>query len=85
MAFESSYDTLAANPPPHWVFNYPARRLASAVQLPDSEAASLAAALALTRADNVGHVYIADQPDYSMLPSYWNAEDADVAAKCPAG
>jgi hypothetical protein len=84
MDFESSYDTLTANPPPHWVFNYPARRFASALQLPDSQSSSLAAALALTRADNVGHVYIADQEDYSALPSYWNAESADVAAECAA-
>jgi Spherulation-specific family 4 len=85
MDFESSYDTLATSPPPHWVYRYPARRLASAVQLPDSEASSLAAALALTRADNVGHVYVADQEDYSALPSYWKAENADVAAQCRAG
>jgi hypothetical protein len=84
MDFESGYDTLAANPPPHWVFHYPARRFASALQLPDSQSSSLAAALALTRADNVGHVYIADQEDYSALPSYWNAESADVAAECAA-
>jgi Spherulation-specific family 4 len=85
MDFESDYDTLAASPPPRWVYRYPARRFASAVQLPDSQASSLSAALAVTRADNVGHVYIADQEDYSALPRYWNAEDADVAAGCPAG
>jgi hypothetical protein len=84
MDFESSYDTLAANPPPRWVSNYPARRFASAVQLPDSQSSSLAAALALTRADNVGHVYIADQESYSSLPGYWNAENADVTAECAA-
>ncbi|HTV99696.1 MAG TPA: spherulation-specific family 4 protein [Streptosporangiaceae bacterium] len=84
MDFESSYDTLAASPPPHWVYRYPARRFASALQLPDSQSSSLAAALALTRADNVGHVYIADQEDYSALPRYWNAENADVAAACGA-
>jgi len=84
MDFESSYDTLVANPPPRWIYHYPARRFASALQLPDSQSPSLAAALALTRADNVGHVYIADQEDYSTLPGYWNAEDADVAAGCAA-
>jgi Spherulation-specific family 4 len=82
MDFESGYDTLAANPPPHWVYRYAARRFASAVQLPDSQASSLAAALALTRADDVGHVYVADHEDYSALPSYWSAENADVAAEC---
>jgi spherulation-specific family 4 protein len=84
MDFESSYDTLVASPPPHWVYRYPARRFAAAVQLPDSQSSSLAAALALTRADNVGQVYIADQADYSALPGYWKAENADVAAGCAA-
>jgi Spherulation-specific family 4 len=82
MDFESSYDTLAANPPPRWVYNYPARRFANAVQLPDSQSSSLAAALALTRADHVGQIYIADQQSYSALPGYWTAENSDVAAQC---
>lgn len=85
MDFESSYGALAANPPPGWVRDYPARRFATALQLPDSQSANLAAALALTRADNMGHVYIADREDYAALPGYWNAEDADVAAQCGSG
>jgi len=80
MDFEGSYSTLTTNPPPAWVRSYPASRFASALQLPDSQSASLGAALALTRADNVGHVYVAEQPDYSRLPSYWNAENAAVTA-----
>jgi Spherulation-specific family 4 len=84
MDFEGSYDTLAANPPPGWVYGFPAGRFATVLQLPDGESADLGAALSLTRADNVGHVFVADQPDYSALPAYWSAEDAAVAAECGA-
>jgi hypothetical protein len=82
MDFESSYDTLTANPPPAWVHRYPASRFANVLQLPDSESGRLGAALALTLADNAGHVYVADQQNYSALPAYWNAENAAVAAGC---
>jgi hypothetical protein len=82
MDFEGSYSTLRANPPPAWVRSYPADRFASALQLPDSQSASLGAALALTRADNMGHVYVADQENYSRLPSYWTAENAAVTTGC---
>lgn len=86
MDFEGSYSTLTANPPPAWVYNYPASRFANVLQLPDSQpdsqSASLAAALSLTRADHAGYVYVADQPNYSALPTYWRAEDADVTAGC---
>jgi hypothetical protein len=82
MDFESGYSTLAASPPPAWVYNYPASRFANVLQLPDSQSASLAAALSLTRADHAGYVYVADQPNYSALPSYWSAENADVTAGC---
>ncbi len=85
MDFENSYDTLTANPPPSWVYRYPASRFANVLQLPDSEATSLGAALSLTRADNAGHVYLADQQNYSALPSYWSAEDAEVTAECGGG
>jgi len=90
MDFESSYGTLVANPPPAWVHRYPARRFANVLHLPASQASSLAAALALARADNAGHVYVADQQNYSALPAYWSAENASAAAKCgpaarPAG
>jgi Spherulation-specific family 4 len=90
MDFESSYGTLVANPPPAWVHRYPARRFANVLHLPASQAPSLAAALALARADNAGHVYVADQQNYSALPAYWSAENASAAAKCgpaarPAG
>jgi hypothetical protein len=90
MDFESSYGALVANPPPAWVHRYPARRFANVLHLPASQAPSLAAALALARADNAGHVYVADQQNYSALPAYWSAENASAAAKCgpaarPAG
>jgi hypothetical protein len=84
MDFEGSYSTLTANPPPSWVHSYPASRFANVLQLPDSQSSSLGAALSLTRADNAGHVYIADQSNYSALPAYWRAEDADVTAECGA-
>jgi hypothetical protein len=83
MDFESSYSTLSTNPPPSWVYSYPASRFANVLQLPDSQSSSLSAALSLTQADNAGHVYIADQSNYSALPAYWSAEDADVTAECP--
>ncbi len=82
MDFESSYGTLAANPPPAWVHRYPPRRFANVLHLPDREASSLGAALALTQADNAGHVYVADQQNYSALPAYWTAETAGVTARC---
>jgi hypothetical protein len=84
MDFESSYGALVANPPPAWVHRYPARRFANVLHLPASQAPSLAAALALARADNAGHVYVADQQNYSALPAYWSAENASAAAKCGA-
>lgn len=80
--FESSYDTLTANPPPSWVYSYPASRFATVLELPDSESSDLSAALSLTRADNSGHVYVADQQNYSALPAYWSAEDTSVTAAC---
>ena len=83
MDFESSYGTLVANPPPAWVHRYPARRFANVLHLPASQASSLGEALALARADNAGHVYVADQQNYSALPAYWSAETA--AAKCGPG
>lgn len=82
MDFESSYGILAANPPPAWVHRFPARRFANVLHLPDSKASSLRAALALTRASNAGHVYVADQQSYSALPAYWTAENAGVAGEC---
>ncbi len=84
MDFEGSYGTLTANPPPSWVHGYPASRFANVLQLTDSQSSDLSAALSLTQADNAGHVYIADQPNYSALPAYWSAEDADVTAECVA-
>ena len=85
MDFESSYGTLVANPPPAWVHRYPARRFANVLHLPASQASSLGAALALALADNAGHVYVADQQNYSALPAYWSAENASAAAKCGQG
>jgi hypothetical protein len=85
MDFEGSYDTLTTNPPPSWVYRYPASRFATVLQLPDSESSDLTAALSLTQADNAGHVYVADQQNYSSLPAYWSAENAAVAAECGGG
>lgn len=82
MDFEGSYQALTANPPPNWVHDYSATRFATVVQLPDSQSSLLDSALALTRADNAGHVYVADQENYSALPAYWSAEEAAVAAGC---
>jgi hypothetical protein len=80
--FESSYGTLTANPPPAWVHRYPARRFANVLHLPASQASSLSAALALAQADNAGYVYVADQQNYSALPAYWSAENAEATATC---
>ncbi len=40
------------------------------------------AGVSVTRADPAGHVYVADQQDYSSLPAYRSAEDAGVTAEC---
>lgn len=84
MDFESSYTALTTNPPPSWVYSYPASRFANVLHLPDSQSSSLSAALSLTQADNAGLVYIADRAKYSALPAYWSAEDADVTVECEA-
>ncbi len=63
-----------------------ASRFATVLQLPDSASSDLIAALSLTRADNAGHVYVADQQqDYSSLPVYRSAEDAGVTAESGGG
>lgn len=70
------------HPPRSWVYNYPTSRLASVLQLPDSQSSILSGRYPLTQADNVGHVYRADQQNYSALPCCWSAEDAGVTAEC---
>jgi hypothetical protein len=84
MDFEGSYGTLTASPPPAWVYRYPAAGSPPFSSCPTASRPTSPRRFSLTRADNAGHVYVADQPNYSALPVCWSREDADVTAECAA-
>jgi len=85
LAYEGTYARFASLRVPGWVHRYPAARFAQIVYA--TPAAHLSLALRLAAARHAGYVYVTDRAGrnpYRALPGYWAAEDAMVAAACPA-
>jgi hypothetical protein len=86
MVFEGSYAQYLTDSAPSWASRYPATRFAQTIYA--TPQAVLDATLRMAQRRAAGHVFVTDlvEPDpYQGLPSYWQAEDADVAAGCVAG
>jgi hypothetical protein len=85
LGYEGSYARYARLRVPGWVRRYPAARFAQVVYA--TPGARLAKALRLAAARHAGYVYVTDMAGrnpYRALPGYWAAENAMVAAACPA-
>jgi Spherulation-specific family 4 len=86
LAYEGPYARYAGLRVPGWVDRYPAARFSHVVY--GTPRSRLAEALRLAAARHAGYVYVtnlAGRNPYRALPGYWAAEDAMVAAACPAG
>lgn len=81
--FEGPYASFVRARTPRWASTYPGSRFAIVVY--DTPASDLAAVVRLARDRNGGHLYVTDGTGgnpYSLLPSYWSSEDAQVTRSC---
>jgi len=84
--FEQPYSAFVNDPPPQWVYDYPADMFSSQVSAVPS--GDLQAAVSLAEARHSGYIYLTDNADtstlYEQLPTYWTAELQDIEASCAA-
>ncbi len=82
--FEQPYSAFVSDPPPQWVYDYPADMFSSQVSAVPS--GDLLAAVSLAGARHSGYIYLTDNADistlYEQLPTYWTSELQDIAASC---
>jgi hypothetical protein len=84
--FEQPYSAFVNDPPPQWVYDYPASMFSSQVSaVPSGETQ---AALTLAESRHSGYIYLTDNADtatlYEQLPTYWDTELQEIDALCPA-
>ncbi len=82
--FEQPYSAFVNDPPPQWVYDYPANMFSSQVSaVPGGD---LPAAISLAEARHSGYIYLTDNADtstlYEQLPTYWTTELQDIEASC---
>ena len=86
MVFEGTYAQFLTDAVPGWASQYPAAKFADTIYA--TPAAVLGSTLQMAQRRSAGHVYVTDlvgSNPYQGLPSYWQAEDADTAARCVSG
>ncbi len=82
--FEQPYSAFVNDPPPQWVYDYPADMFSSQVSaVPGGD---LLAAVSVAEARHSGYIYLTDNADtstlYEQLPTYWAAELQAIEATC---
>jgi hypothetical protein len=82
--FEQPFSAFVNDPPPQWVYGYPADMFSSQVSAVPAD--DLTAALSLAQVRHSGYIYLTDNADpatlYEQLPTYWTSEVRAIGASC---